>query len=137
MGPLTTFLYYHILLVCSIPAVIFSSPMALTCRPEVPWLTPANLEAQQAVLGTIMAPEEEAKLVLNPQLARQFLKHFMIPFDLRRGHLEVRGNGRGEGMTFRRFYSTPEALFNDMPTCNAGSVLLDKGSAEAGYPWWN
>lgn len=54
---------------------------------------------------------------INPAPARQFLKAlYGVFFAQGQGtaFLEVRGKREGEGMTFRRFYRTPEALLKDL-----------------------
>jgi hypothetical protein len=81
-----------------------------------PLLTPANPDAAP---GAIMAPDGQVRLALNPYLARQFLEVLYSRYyslTTCPAYLEVRGKREGAGMSFRRFFATPEALIEDMST---------------------
>jgi hypothetical protein len=60
---------------------------------------------------------------LDQAQAREFLEALYRPFFSKfrdPAYLEVRGKREGEGMTFRRFYRTPEALLKDMARWRPG-----------------
>ena len=62
-----------------------------------------------------------APIKLNPDPARQFLLalyHSFFPENQGKAFLEVRGKKEGEGMSFRRFCQTHEALLKDMVKWN-------------------
>ncbi len=62
-----------------------------------------------------------APIKLNPAPARQFLVALYRSFFSQpqgKAFLEVRGKREGEGLSFRRFYQTPEALLKDMVKWN-------------------
>lgn len=62
-----------------------------------------------------------AQLKLNPTPARQFLSALYSSFFSQKSVLafmEIRGKREGEGMSFRRFYRSPEALLKDMARWN-------------------